>query len=203
VKRLLSIAILVAACGGTVVPSTPTANTTPSSAAVDLATSTATPPPTESPAPSPGPVLMPSGVPAPGASPQVVIPAGVVSTQTAEQVAQKMLDAIAVNERKLGRVLTPARIIRIQLLRPGEQYAVRHFDGTNPGGLSLSPDGGPGWMVEAVGTFPYYDRQTGQLTDLGIHGFHEWDDAGGEGFGSIPCWTLTPVDPSQLDGTCS
>ena len=58
-------------------------------------------------------------------------------------------------------------------------------------------------MVEAVGTFPYYDRQTGRLTDLGIHGFHEWDDAGSEGFGSIPCWTLEPVDPAELDGTCS
>ena len=90
----------------------------------------------------------PPTVPAPAvptATPEVVIPAGVVSTQTAEQVTRKMLDEITANERKLGYALAPARIVRIQLLRSGEMYPLRRFDGVNPGGAAIGPDGGP-WL---------------------------------------------------------
>jgi hypothetical protein len=42
--------------------------------------------------------------------PAIVIPLGVVSTQTAQQVVQKMLAEIATNEQKLGHALAPPRI---------------------------------------------------------------------------------------------
>jgi hypothetical protein len=132
----------------------------------------------------------------------VVIPAGVVSTQTAEQVTRKMLDEITANERKLGYALAPARIVRIQLLRSGEMYPLRRFDGVNPGGAAIGPDGGPGWVVEAVGTFLYFDRQTSKLTSKGTHGFHAWDDAGGEAISFFSCWDQPPMDPAFTEGSC-
>ena len=64
-----------------------------------------------------------------------------------------MLAEIAASERTLGRALAPPRIIRIQLLRAGELYAMRRLDGSNPDGGGMAPSDGPGWMVEAVGTF--------------------------------------------------
>jgi len=147
------------------------------------------------------PSASPDGV-GPSAPPLVVIPPGVVSSQSAQQVAQKMLAEIAANERTLGRVLAPAHIIRIQLLQPGETYLMTHLDGTNPGGSGMSPDGGPGWMVEATGTFFHKDRQTGQIDAQGTHGFHLWDDVGSESFGFIPCWTVGPAPPAELEGRC-
>jgi hypothetical protein len=86
-------------------------------------------------------------------APVVVIPPGIVSSRTADEVPRLMLDEIATSERRLGRALAPARIVRIQLLRPGEMYEARHFDGTNPGGVGMSPDGGPGWR-ERLATAP-------------------------------------------------
>lgn len=134
--------------------------------------------------------------------PPIIVPPGVVSSQTADQVAQKMLAEIEANERKLGRSLAPARIIRIQLLRKGELYEARHFDGSNPQGFGMSPDGGPGWMVEAVGTFIGEDPTTGRIDSLGTHGFHLWDDEGGESTGFIPCWTRLPTPPDLMEGQC-
>jgi hypothetical protein len=64
--------------------------------------------------------------------PILVTPPGVNSSQTPERVAIKMLARITANEKALGRALAPARILRIQLLREGEIFWVRHFDGTNP-----------------------------------------------------------------------
>lgn len=135
-------------------------------------------------------------------APEIIIPPGVESTQTAEQVARRMLDEIAANERKLGRALATARIIRIQLLRAGEMYELRRLDGTNPDGAGMSPDGGPGWVVEAMGTFVGEDFRTGQVESRGMHGFHLWDDAGGESYGFIPCWTSRPMPREDLEGSC-
>ena len=132
----------------------------------------------------------------------VVIPPGIVTTGTADRYARLMLDEIAASERKLGRSLAPARIVRIQLLRPDETYWGKHFDGTNPGGFGMSPDGGPGWIVEAVGTFIGEDPRTGRIDSLGMHGFHLWGDAGGESWGFIPCRVKVPVPAAELEGTC-
>jgi len=132
----------------------------------------------------------------------VIVPPGVTSTRTADQVARMMLDEIAANERTLGRALSPARIVRIQLLRPGERYEMRRLDGQNPDGSAMSPDGGPGWMVEAVGTFIAVDDETGRLQLKGMHGFHRWDDAGGEGTGFYPCWAAIPVPAASMEGSC-
>jgi hypothetical protein len=136
----------------------------------------------------------------PSASPQIVIPPGVPSKQTADQVAQKMLDEIAANEAQLGRALAPARIIKIQLLRVGEVYPIKHLDGTNPGDASLGPVGG--WVVEAVGTFLRFDVHTGQISSLGIHGFNEWPEDGSEVLSFNPCWVANPALATNLDGTC-
>lgn len=132
--------------------------------------------------------------------PEVVIPPGVISSQNADQVAARMLAEIAASELKLGRAIVPARIIRIQLLREGERYQIRHLDGTNPGGLAMSPDGGPGWIVEAVGTFVVSDG--GRITAISMHAFHRWDDAGGEGVALFPCWTDQPERTELMEGTC-
>jgi hypothetical protein len=80
---------------------------------------------------------------------------------------------------------------------------MKHFDGTNPDGAGFSPDGGPGWAVEAVGTFVGVDPQTNQIDSLGTHGFHLWDDAGGESFGFIPCWTRhAAMRAEEMEGVC-
>jgi hypothetical protein len=134
--------------------------------------------------------------------PQTVVPPGVQSSQTAAQVTQKMLAEIAASEKTLGRALAPARIMRIQLLRAGEMFELKHFDGTNPDQVGMSPDDGPGWMVEAVGTFIGVDPQTDQIDSLGTHGFHLWGDAGGESWGFIPCWTRRPMPAESKEGVC-
>ncbi len=113
-----------------------------------------------------------------------------------------MLDAIAADEKTLGRSLVPVRIIRVQLLREGEVYEFKHLDGTNPGRMSDSPVGGPGWVVEAVGTFIGVEPRTGQIDVLGTHGFRLWGDAGGEDTGLIPCWTLHNPPAEQMEGVC-
>jgi hypothetical protein len=95
---------------------------------------------------------------------------------------QKMLEEIAASEQRLGRALAPARIVRIKWLGAGERYELRHFDGSNTNGAI----GGPGWMVEAVGTFIDDYSSPGQIDALGTHGFHLWDDTGGESVGLIP-----------------
>ena len=134
--------------------------------------------------------------------PVVVIPPGIESTQTAEQVTRRMLDLIQANERELGRVLAPARIIRVQLLAQGETYPTPKFDGTNPDGAALGTTDGPGWLVEATGTFTAYDRLTKELRLLSIHQYHLWEDAGGEGWVSIPCWSRLPPPLDGFDGVC-
>lgn len=130
-------------------------------------------------------------------------PTAAPSSLTAEWVGQKMLAEIEDNESKLGRALAPARIVRIQLLQRDETYLLNHLDGSNPDGSRMSPDGGPGWMVEAVGTFLEVDPQTGQIEAIGTHGFRRWDFAGSEGFALIPCWSRVVLPPAQMEGTCT
>src|SRR5262245_24923205 len=146
--------------------------------------------------------IPPDAVPETPAAPVIVIPVAVVSSRTADQVAKMILDALGANERKHGPALAPALIVRIQLVRAGEMFELKHFGGTNPGGSGMSPDGGPGWMVEAVGTFIGEDRRTGQIDSLGMHGFHLWDDAGGEGWGFIACRTRMPQPAAEMEGVC-
>lgn len=139
------------------------------------------------------------------AQPEVIVPPGVISTQTADEVAKRVLDEIAANERKLGRALVPARIIKIQLLREGETFWTNRLDGTNPNkmGLGLSPGDGAGWVVEAVGTFLSFERENPQaLSAMGTHGFRLYADGGGAGFTYYPCWTLRPAPASELEGNC-
>lgn len=100
-----------------------------------------------------------------------------------ERFGQKMLAEIAASEQMLGRVLAPARIVRIQWVGAGKRYELRHFDGSTTNGAI----GGPGWMVEAVGTFIDDYSSPGQIDALGTNGFHMWsDDGDDEGFGFIP-----------------
>lgn len=119
-----------------------------------------------------------------------------------ERYGQAMLAEITSNEQKLGRALAPPRIIRIVRLDPGERYELKHLDGSNPGGDAMGPSDGAGWMVEAVGTFVEEDPSTGRIESLGSHGFHLWEDAGGESSGFIPCWTRQPTPPERLEGRC-
>ena len=115
---------------------------------------------------------------------------------------EEMLAEIMANEQKLGRVLAPARVIRVQRLGEGELYELRRFDGSNPDGGGVSPSDGPGWVVEAVGTFVDENPGTGQIDALGTHGVHLWGDAGGESVGFIPCWTRQPTPPDRMEGQC-
>ena len=147
-------------------------------------------------------------------SPEIVIPAGAVSTRTMEEVAAAAQVRNAEMERELGRALAPFRIIRIQLLRPGDSYTLRHLDGT------VSPDRGggirtggdfqndvPTWVVETTGTYVRSVPGTGAGYDeRGTHGF-VWladNDNGGERF--IPCWSRLAVEPTlapaEMEGTC-
>lgn len=138
----------------------------------------------------------------PQQAPEVIVPPGVTSTRTADEVGRMMLAEIAANERTLGRPLAQPRIIRIQLLRAGEMYPMRRLDGSNPDGGAMAPSDGPGWMVEAVGTFLGTDDDIGQVVSRGTHGFHLWDDAGGEAMGFFPCWAVDPMPPNEMEGSC-
>ena len=90
-----------------------------------------------------------------------------------------MLASIAADKKKLGRSPAAVRIIRIQGYTR-QLYELKHLDGTNPDGMGVSPNGGPGWVVEAVGTFIGVDPKSNQIDSIGTHGLHLWDDQGGE-----------------------
>ena len=138
------------------------------------------------------------------AGPVVVIPPGITSTQTADAVAAKMIALIKADERKLGHALGPIRILKVVLLPAGQMYSTTRLDGTNPGQSGVSPDGGPGWLVEALGTFTGVDPQTGRIVSVGRHGYHLWDDAGGEASVFYPCWSRNSAfDPRELEGDCA
>ena len=78
-------------------------------------------------------------------------------------------------------------------------YPHRRLDGSNPDGVASSPDNGPGWMAEAVGTFVEVGPGTKQW---GMHGFHTWTDDGSEAFGSFPCGGHGRLDPLTAEGSC-
>jgi hypothetical protein len=132
-------------------------------------------------------------------APEVIAPPGVTSKRTADEVARMMLSEISTSERTLGRRLAEPRIIRIQLLRPGEMYPQRRLDGSNPGQGAMGPSTQPGWMVEAIGTF--VDMEPLPET-WGTHGFHLWEDDGSEGFGFFPCGGTAPINSSFAEGSC-
>jgi len=134
--------------------------------------------------------------------PETVVPPDVQSNQSAAEVTQKMFAAIAADEKALGRSLAPPRIVHVQLLRPGELYELKKFDGTNPSRIGAGADDAPVWVVEAVGTFIGVDPRTGRIDALGMHGLHVWADAGDGGDAFIACWSLHPLLPEELEGVC-
>jgi len=136
-------------------------------------------------------------------TPNAIVPPDVHSSRTAAEVTEMMLASIAADEKTLGRSVAPFRIIRIQLLRAGELYEMKHLDGTNPNGVGVSPDGGPGWVVEAVGTFIGVDPKSNQIDSIGTHGLHLWDDQGSEASAFIPCWTRFPMGADEMEGICA
>jgi hypothetical protein len=142
-------------------------------------------------------VIIVSACGSPG--PEIIVPPGVSTKRTADEVGRLMLFEIAQNERTLGRPLAEPRIIRIQLLRPGEMYPQRRLGGSNPGGGAIGPGKVPGWVVEAVGTF--VDDGLGPRS-WGMHGFRMWADDGSEAFGFFPCGGEVLFDPSFAEGSC-
>jgi hypothetical protein len=142
------------------------------------------------------------GAPPPGVGPTTRVQPTADGRPPEERLGQAMLTEIAANEQKLGRALALPRIIRIVRLDAGELYQLKHLDGSNPDGGAMGPSAGPGWMVEAVGTFIDEDPSTGRIDSIGTHGFHLWDDAGGESAGFIPCWTRQATPPDRLEGRC-
>ena len=156
------------------------------------------------------------------ASPEVVIPSGVVSRKSADQVAQMALEEIDYKERHFAELagrgvvgatrfpLAPARIIRIQLMRAGETYPMRHFDPTSPEGAAMSGDGGVGWVIEAIGTdyTEHLDRSnvsgTILLDSKAVHRFFRFDDSSPDmsSILSFPCWTADASFRYPMDGNC-
>jgi hypothetical protein len=138
---------------------------------------------------------------------EVIIPPGVISTQTADQVSNRMLGVIADNERAVGRALAPPRIIRIQLLRPGDAWSIVQLDGTGSMGGGVDPEQhGPAWLVEAVGTFiDPIGRDGGLPTSIGTHGYRIWGDNGRGSYDWFPCWvrTLDEFNAGNMEGVCA
>ena len=148
------------------------------------------------------------------ATPEVLV---AVSAWTAEEVSQRALADIANTERLLGRVLAPARIIRVVLLPPGAEYHVRQLDGIDYLPSTWTNDG-PSWTVEAVGTFASFGMpgEDGPVTSAGTHGYFSYVDSGGVSVGDaggsrmfFPCWFRYPQPADTqlggfipMEGTC-
>ena len=135
--------------------------------------------------------------------PLIIRPPGANSTQTPEQVAHLALADIGANARQLGYAISPARIIRIQLLLPGEAYRLHRLDGS-PIVLSLGPAGGPAWVVEAVGTYVGLDPRDPAKTIhwKGAHGFFLYADDGSSESYALPCWVLQASEDVPMEGQC-
>jgi hypothetical protein len=133
--------------------------------------------------------------------PQVIIPPGLVSSRSAEDMAQSMLDQIAAHERTIGRRLATPRIVRIQLLPPGQDDLYRRFDG-HPTGHGASDAGLPVWVVEAVGTFAQGGPNFPEA--WGMHGWLTWrDDGSDESWSFTKCWSERPISPDEMEGSCT
>lgn len=159
-----------------------------------------TPPPDPSTSPVPYPTVishLPDGV-------EVEIPTGFTMHFTPGEVEQMTLARIALDEQRLGRVLLPAHVLKIAVVPAGTVYWATRRDGTNPNQSGLGPDGGPGWVVVAEGTFVGVDHQTNTIDSHGTLAYYGFDDMdnGGEGRIFIPCWFASPVPPAQLEGSC-
>jgi hypothetical protein len=132
--------------------------------------------------------------------PVLVVPAGLVTTQTADAVVDKTIAAIRRDEHAFGRALGPIRILRVELMGAGQTFWANRLDGSNPNQMGLSPDGSSGWIVEALGTFLYDDPRDDVHKDVGRHGFYLWADDGGEGKAIYTCWSSMPTH--ALEETC-
>lgn len=132
---------------------------------------------------------------------QIEIPPGVAHDMTPTGIADFVRAEVRSMEANLGRVLTPLRIRRIQLLRPGDEVAAPKSDGTNPTDRVMTATDHQAWMVEADGTF-----LSGFGTRLGRHAYFLIDDDPNPGWSLEidPCWERNPppdVD-DRFDGTC-
>ncbi len=159
-----------------------------------------TPPPDPSTSPVPYPTVtsrLPDGA-------EVEIPTGFTMHFTPAQVERMALDRIARDEQRLGRVLLPARVLKVAAIPADTVYWATRRDGTNPDGSGLGPDAAPGWVVVAEGTFVGVDRQTDTIDSHGTLGYFGFDDMdnGGEGRIFIPCWSANPAPTVQLEGSC-
>lgn len=110
---------------------------------------------------------------------------------------------VASMEARLGRVLTPLKIRRMRLLRPGEEVAAPKSDGTNPAGRVMEAGDLPMWMVEAEGTFT---GGIGGVSRLGKHAYFMIDDLPNPSWSLEidPCWEphRQPGDEDRFDGEC-
>jgi hypothetical protein len=132
---------------------------------------------------------------------QVDLPAGVAHRMTPVGIADFVRREVASMEASLGRVLTPLRIRRIRLLRPGEEVAAPMSDGKNPTDRVMAATDRPAWMVEADGTFfsAFGSR-------LGRHAYFLIDDDPNPSWSLEidPCWERNPPPDAEdrFDGEC-
>jgi hypothetical protein len=144
-------------------------------------------------------------------TPEVVVAPRIAAGWTAAAVTQRALADIALTERQLGRVLAPARILRVVRLPPGAEYHLRKPQGIAYLGTGWN-DEDPTWMVEAVGTFASFGvpGEDGPVNAAGTHGYFTYieergvtvGDAGGSG-GFFPCWFRYPQpEDTPMEGTC-
>jgi hypothetical protein len=107
---------------------------------------------------------------------------------------------VASMEANVGRVLTPLRIRRIRLLRPGDQVAAPKSDGTNPADRVMAATDRPLRMVEADGTF-----HAGRGQVLAKHAYFMIDDIPNPSWSLEvdPCWAPNrEPDDDRFDGEC-
>lgn len=128
---------------------------------------------------------------------------GLRLARTPAEVERLALDQIAADERLLGRVLAPARVLRVMDLPAGATLPAPRADGTNPTRAALGPHVGDGWVVVAEGTQVHTDRATGAIDRHGTRGYFWFDDRDDaiERI-IIPCWTSPNVPVVPLEGSC-
>lgn len=135
---------------------------------------------------------------------EVEIPSGFTMHFTPAQVERMALDRIALDEQRLGRVLLPARVLRVVAIPAGTTYWATRRDGTNPDRRGLGSGAAPRWVVVAEGTFVGVDPHTDTIAGHGTLGYFGFDDMdnGGETRIIIPCWSASPDPGVELEGSC-